>query len=90
MRVTNPEAGRNGYILIWIVDSLIMLCAEHNEYCVFSPQTLGGSSLTIVLYGEDVDKIHDQATASGVKSINPIKKLRRSRGEQFYDDAKSS
>lgn len=119
-RVTDPETGRIGYAQVWIGDSLIMLSDEHKEYDVLSPQTFGGSPLTIVLYVEDVDKTFDQAIAAGAKSINPVKKefygdragkledpfgyrwliqthvedvsaeTMQQRGEESYEDAKSS
>src|SRR5206468_475892 len=60
-------------------DSPIMLADEHLEMGAKSPQTIGGSPITIHLYVEDVDKVFNQAVAAGGKVQRPVQ-------NQFYGD----
>jgi PhnB protein len=53
---------------IQIGDSVIMLGDEWPEMGVKSPQTLGGSAVSVMLYVNDVDASFKQATGAGAKS----------------------
>lgn len=44
-----------------------------------SPETLGGSPITIMLYVENVDTVFNQAVAAGAKVDRPV-------ADQFYGD----
>jgi PhnB protein len=44
-----------------------------------SPQTLGGTPVSIMLYVEDVDRVFRQALAAGGQPVHPLK-------DQFYGD----
>ncbi len=44
-----------------------------------SPETLGGSPITIMLYVENVDEVFAQAVAAGAKVQRPL-------ADQFYGD----
>ncbi|MGZ8919020.1 MAG: VOC family protein [Methylobacter sp.] len=64
---------------IRIGDSSIMLADEYPDFNALSPQTIGGSAVSIMLYVEDVDTVVDRAVAAGASLIMPVK-------DQFYGD----
>jgi PhnB protein len=70
--------GLVGHAEIKIGDSIIMLadeCPEGNK----SPQTLGGTPVSLVLYVEDVDAVFKRAVDAGAKAV-------REPSNQFYGD----
>jgi PhnB protein len=71
--------GKIGHAEIKIGDSPIMLADEFAEMGYKSPQTLGGSPVSIMIYVADVDTVFDQAVAAGGKVQRPVK-------DQFYGD----
>ncbi len=71
--------GRLGHAEIRIGDSIIMLSDEFPEFGGKSPQTLGGSPVSIHLYVEDVDAVFKRALAAGAKERKPVT-------DQFYGD----
>jgi PhnB protein len=48
-----------------------------------SPQSLGGSPVSILLYVPDVDALTSQAITAGAKVVRPVK-------DQFYGDRSGS
>jgi len=78
MRMAQPD-GRIGHAEIRIGNSPIMLADEVPEMGHRSPQSLGGSPVSILLYVEDVDALFSQAVAAGAKVERPVK-------DQFYGD----
>jgi PhnB protein len=82
MRMPAP-GGKIGHAEIKIGDSPIMLADEFPEMGHKSPQTLGGSPVSIMIYVEDVDTVFDQAVAAGGKVQRPVK-------DQFYGDRSGS
>ena len=78
LRMPAPE-GKIGHAEIKIGDSPIMLADECPEMGYKSPQTLGGSPVSIMIYVEDVDSVFKQAIAAGGKEQRPVK-------DQFYGD----
>jgi PhnB protein len=78
MRLVDPS-GTIGHAEIIIGTSPIMLSDEFPEMGIHSPQTLGGSPMSIHLYVEDVDATFNQAIAAGAKEVMAIK-------DQFYGD----
>jgi PhnB protein len=78
MRITQPD-GRVGHAELQIGDSIIMLADEFPEMDARSPQSLGGSPVSIHLYVEDVDVVFKQAVAAGAKIKRPV-------ADQFYGD----
>jgi PhnB protein len=78
MRI-NQADGRVGHAEIQIGDSIIMLADEFPEMDARSPQSLGGSPVSIHLYVEDVDAVFGQALAAGAEVKRPI-------ANQFYGD----
>jgi len=78
LRMPAP-GGKIGHAEIKIGDSPIMLADEFPEMGYKSPQTLGGSPVSIMIYVEDVDTVFNQAVAAGGKVQRPLK-------DQFYGD----
>ena len=72
-------SGKVGHAEIKIGNSPIMLADEHPEINARSPQSLGGSPVSIHLYVEDVDAVTDLAIAAGATVLRPVK-------DQFYGD----
>jgi PhnB protein len=78
MRFAQPD-GKVGHAEILIGDSRIMLADEYPEMGHRSPQSFGGSPVSIHLYVEDVDALASQAVSAGAKVKQPVK-------DQFYGD----
>lgn len=77
MRIPDEE-GKIGHAEIKVGPARFMIAdeyAEHNR----SPRQLGGSSVILYLYVEDVDATFGQAIAAGAKEIRPVE-------DQFYGD----
>jgi PhnB protein len=77
-RIPGPD-GKVGHAEIGIGDSVVMLADEHPEMGARSPQTLGGTPVSILLYVEDVDAVVKQAVAAGAKIQRPVE-------NKFYGD----
>ncbi len=82
LRMAGPD-GRIGHAEIKIGKANIMLADENSEIGFLSPQTLGGTPVTIHLYVEDVDALAAQAVAAGAK-------VKRAVADQFYGDRSGS
>lgn len=78
MRMPAP-GGTIGHAEIKIGDSPIMLADEFPEMGYKSPQTLGGTPVSIMIYVDDVDTVFKQAIAAGGKEQRPVQ-------DQFYGD----
>ena len=78
MRMPKPN-GKIGHAEIKIGDSPIMLADEVPGMGYRSPESLGGSPVSILLYVEDVDAVFNQAVAAGAKVQRPV-------ADQFYGD----
>jgi len=71
--------GKIGHAEIKIGDSPIMLADEHPTMGYKSPQALGGTPVSLMIYVEDVDTIYKQAIASGGVEVKALQ-------DQFYGD----
>lgn len=78
VRLTDSR-GRIGHAEIKIGNSHIMLADEFPDMGFYSPQSLGGSPVTLHLYVEDVDTLTAQAVAAGAKLVRDVE-------NQFYGD----
>jgi len=78
LRMPKPD-GRVGHAEIKIGDSIIMLADEFPEIGARSPESYGGSPVTLMLYVEDVDAVFNRAVAAGAKVDRPV-------ANQFYGD----
>jgi PhnB protein len=77
-RMAGPD-GKIGHAEILIGDSHIMLADEAPQMGARSPQSYGGTPVSILLYVEDVDTVFHQAIAAGGTVQRPIQ-------DQFYGD----
>jgi len=78
MRMADPT-GKVMHAEIQIGDSRIMIADEFPEMGARSPESLGGSPVSIFLYVEDVDALAKQATSAGAKVLMPVQ-------DQFWGD----
>ncbi|HMG36300.1 MAG TPA: VOC family protein [Blastocatellia bacterium] len=76
MRLQEP-GGRIGHAELAIANTMVMLADEYPEYNIFGPETLGGSSVNLHLYVDDVDTVAARAVAAGAKLLRPV-------ADQFY------
>jgi PhnB protein len=72
-------SGKVRHAEIDIGNSRVMLAEEHSEVGALSPETIGGSPVSIHLYVEDVDAVIASAIAAGAKLTRPV-------ADQFYGD----
>ena len=82
MRIPAP-GGSVGHAEIKIGKALIMLADEFPEMNCKSPQSFGGSPVSIMLYVQDVDTFVKRAIAAGAKSLRPVE-------NKFYGDRSGS
>lgn len=82
IRLEMPN-GKIAYACVKIGDSPIMLADEFLEMNVKSPQSLGGSPVTIHLYVENVDIFITNAIKAGAQELKPIQ-------DQFFGDRSGS
>ena len=78
LRMAGPD-GKVGHAEIKIGDSPVMLADEHPEMGARSPRSMGGSSISLLVYVENVDAFVDQAVAAGARLIRPVE-------NRFYGD----
>ncbi|HEX6503787.1 MAG TPA: VOC family protein [Terriglobales bacterium] len=78
MRFPGP-GGNIGHAEIKVGDSPIMLADEAPQMGYRSPESFGGSPVSIMLYVQDVDKVVDRAVKAGAKLERPV-------ADQFYGD----
>lgn len=71
--------GEIGHAEIKIGDSPVMLADGCQESPFRSPRALGGSSIGLHVYVDNVDALFSQAVAAGAKVIKPLQ-------DQFYGD----
>jgi PhnB protein len=78
VRMPTPD-GKVAHAEIRIGDSMVMLADESHDANARSPQSIGGTPVTIVLYVSDVDAVAAKTVAAGGKMIRPV-------ANQFYGD----
>jgi len=81
-RMAGPD-GKIGHAEIMIGNSYVMLADEHPEMNARSPQSIGGSPVSLMLYVEDVDATVGRAVEAGAKLTRPV-------ADQFYGDRTGS
>jgi PhnB protein len=82
MRIPAPE-GKVGHAEIKIGDAIIMLADEFPEMNHKSPQSLGGTPVSILVYVQDVDAFVKRAVSAGAKVVMPVE-------NKFYGDRSGS
>lgn len=78
MRMDQPD-GRLGHAELRIGEAPLMLADEFPEMGFRSPQTLGGSPVTLHLYVSDADAAVQRAVEAGARLLRPV-------ADQFYGD----
>lgn len=79
MRMPGPD-GKIMHAELKVGDSVLFLSEENpNMGFVKSPQTLGGSTVSINVYVPDVDHVFKQAISAGAKETMPV-------ADQFWGD----
>lgn len=78
LRIDQPD-GRLGHAELTIGKAKIMLADEFPEMACVGPQTLGGTTVSIQIYVENIDAFAERAIACGAKLERPIK-------NEFYGD----
>ncbi|MGV6853426.1 MAG: VOC family protein [bacterium] len=78
MKVPGP-GGKIGHAEIRVGDSLIMLADEYPEMGFPSPETLGSTPISLMLYVDDVDTTFAAAIEAGAEEIREV-------SDQFYGD----
>lgn len=70
MRMPGP-GGRIMHAEVKIGNSMLMLSDENKERGALSPETIGGTTASIMFYTDDVDAVFNRAVAAGAKSETP-------------------
>ncbi len=78
LRMAGPQ-GKVMHAEIKIGNSIIMLGEETPEMGAHSPQSIGGSPVSLFVYVKDVDAVFAQAVSAGAKELRAVK-------DQFYGD----
>jgi len=71
--------GKFMHIELWFGDSAVMLADEFPEMNVLSPQSVGGTSVVLMLTTPDVDTLWQRATEAGAEVFHPLQ-------DQFWGD----
>ena len=79
MRMPGDSPENIGHAELEIGSSIVMLADEFPDHGFLSPQTLGGSPVTVHVYVEDVDAVFARALALGATQSRPVE-------DQFYGD----
>lgn len=77
-RMKSPD-GRVAQAELKLGDSVFMLSDEYPEMKCHSPNSIGGSPVSMYVYVEDVDSLFDKAVSAGAKVLDPVK-------DQFWGD----
>ncbi len=77
-RLNMPD-GIIGHSEIQIGNSRVMIADPCDDVSFGDPKTLGGSTVGLYVYVDDVDKVYAQSVAAGAKPVNPVE-------DQFYGD----
>lgn len=73
------EPGMVGHAEMRLGNAIFMLADEFPDMGALSPESVGGSPVSLYVYVEDVDKFTEKAIAEGLKVLKPV-------SDQFYGD----
>jgi len=68
-----------GHAEMKIGNAIFMMADEFPDMGAVSPQSLGGTPVSLYIYVEDVDEFTEKAIAEGLKVLKPV-------SDQFYGD----
>lgn len=78
-RMSGPDGKAIMHAELKIGDSIFMLSEESKEMKAHSPESIGGSPVSLYVYVRDVDQIFNQAVSEGATVLKPV-------NDQFYGD----
>ncbi|HVL59361.1 MAG TPA: VOC family protein [Burkholderiaceae bacterium] len=78
-RMRMPMGDKIGHAEVRIGDSVVMLSDEWPEMGYVGPKRQGGSSVSLMIYVQDVDAVFERALRAGGTSERPVQ-------NQFYGD----
>jgi PhnB protein len=78
-RMTSPDGKSIGHAEVFIGDSIVMLADESPTWGKQSPESLKGTSVSMLIYVEDVDTAFKRAVDAGAKVLMPVQ-------NQFYGE----
>jgi len=84
-KIYMPDGSTIAHAEIEIGDSKIMLAEENEQWGNLSPQTIGGSAVSLCLFVEDVDAVFARALKEGAKPTGEMEVK-----DQFYGDRAGS
>ena len=70
VRMPGPH-GSIAHAEVRIGNSMLMLSDENKERGQLSPESIGGTPCSIMLYADDVDAVFKRAVAAGSKAVMP-------------------
>jgi PhnB protein len=78
-RIHGPDNKAIMHAELKIGDSVFMLTEESPDMKTLSPESIGGSPVSLYIYVKDVDSIFNQAVSEGATILHPV-------NDQFYGD----
>lgn len=78
-RMHGPDNKAIMHAELKIGDSVFMLTEESPDMKTLSPESIGGSPVSLYIYVKDVDSIFNQAVSEGATILHPV-------NDQFYGD----
>lgn len=78
LQLKSPD-GKIGHAEIRIGDSHVMIADEHPDMDFLGPQSRGGTTVSLLIYVEDVDQVFNRAIEAGGTELRPL-------CDQFYGD----
>jgi PhnB protein len=78
-RMHGPDGRAIMHADLKIGDSIFMLTEESTEMKSLSPESIGGSPVSLYVYVKDVDAVFNQAVSEGATVLQPVR-------DQFYGD----
>lgn len=78
LRLAGPD-GKVGHAEIRIGNSHVMIADEHPDMDFLGPQSRGGTTVSLLIYVEDVDAVFAKAIKAGATELRPL-------CDQFYGD----
>ena len=78
-RMITPDGKSIAHAQLKIGDSLFMIADEFPQMNSLSPESIGGSPVSMYVYVEDVDTVFNQAVSAGATVLNPVM-------DMFYGD----
>jgi PhnB protein len=79
MRMPGDSPDSVGHAELEIGDGLLMIADEFPDMGFLSPQSIGGTPVTIHVYVADADAVFARALAAGATEVRPVE-------QQFYGD----